>query len=132
MEPAEMCAMLRRHFEALGNDAVGASEIYAEDAVLEFAHSGERIRGRANIDAARRAYPGKPASFEVHRAVCVGDLAVVEMTLRFAGVDPHRVVSILDLREDEVIAERRYIAEPGEPAAYRAQWVEIAAPQPSE
>jgi hypothetical protein len=54
------------------------------------------------------------------------------MTLRFAGVDPHRVVAILDLRDDQIIVERRYIAEPGEPAAYRAQWVELATPRRGE
>ncbi len=124
-----MCAKLRRHYEALGRNDAGASDIYAEDAIVEFVHSGERIRGRANIDAAYRAYPGRPVSFEVHRAVCVSDIGVVEMTVRFDGVDPHPVVAVLDLRDDQVVAERRYIAEPGEPAAYRARWVELANPQ---
>jgi hypothetical protein len=121
-----MVDRLRRHYEELGGKPATAADIYAEDAVLEYANTGERLRGRANIAAAHDAYPGRPASFEVRRAVCVDDLAVVEMTLRFAGTDPHPVVAILDLRDDLVIRERRYIAEPDEPAAYRAQWVEPA------
>ena len=102
--------------------------MYADDAVLEYAQSGERLRGKANIDAAHRAYPGRACTFEVHRVVCRDDLGIVEMTLRFAGTDPHRVVSVLDLREERVVLERRYIAEPSPPAAYRAAWVEAAEP----
>jgi hypothetical protein len=121
-----MAARLRRHYEELGGKPATAADIYADDAVLEFMHTGERLRGRANIDATHRAYPGRPASFEVHRVVCTDDVAVVEMTLRFDGVDPHPVAAVLDLRDGEVIRERRYIAEPDEPAVYRAQWVEPA------
>lgn len=120
-----MADRLRLHFEALGG--ASSSEIYAEGAVLEFAHSGKRLCGKANIDAAQRAYPGRRCSFDVHRAVCVADLGVVEMTLRFEGTDPHRIVSVVELRDEHVVLERRYIAEPGEPAAYRAAWVEATA-----
>ena len=121
-----MADRLRRHFKALAG--ASSSEIYAEDAVLEYAHSGERLCGKANIDAAHRAYPGRRCSFEVHRVVCVADYGVVEMTLLFASTAPHRVVSVVELRDEHVVLERRYIAEPGEPAAYRAAWVE--APEP--
>jgi hypothetical protein len=121
-----MAGRLGRHYEELGGKPTTAADIYADDAVLEYANTGERLRGRVNIDAAHRAYPGRPASFEVHRVLCTDDVAVVEMTLRFAGTDPHPVVAVLDLRDGQVIRERRYIAEPGEPAAYRAQWVEPA------
>jgi hypothetical protein len=121
-----MSDRLRSHFEQL--PAGGPSDVYADDAVLEFAHSGERLRGKANIDAAHGAYPGRPCTFEVHSVVCRGDLGVVEMTLRFAGTDPHRLVSVLELRDERVVFERRYIAEPSEPAAYRAAWVERQSP----
>jgi hypothetical protein len=119
-----MAGRLRRHYEDLGSKPTTAADIYAEDAVLEYANTGERIRGRASIQAAHHAYPGRPASFEVHRAVCVGELGLVEMTLRLGGTDPHPVVVVLEVRDDRVVHERRYIAEPGEPAAYRAEWVE--------
>lgn len=121
-----MSDRLRTHFEQLPSG--GLSEVYSDDAVLEYAQSGERLRGKANIDAAHRAYPGRPCTFEVHRVVCRGDLGVVEMTLRFEGTDPHRVVSVLDLRDGQVVLERRYIAEPSAPASYRAAWVEAAEP----
>lgn len=113
-----------RHFEAIGKDEIRAGEIYADDAVLEYLQSGERIRGKANIIASRQAYPGRPSAFEVHRCAGTADLQVVELTLRFDGADPHPVVAILDFRDGMAVRERIYIAEPWEPAAYRAAWVE--------
>jgi len=116
--------MIARHFEAIGKDEGRAGEIYAEDAVLEYVQSGERIRGKANIIASRRAYPGRPAAFEVHRSAGSAEVQVVELTLRYDGGDPHPVVAVLDLRDGQVVRERIYIAETWQPPSYRARWVE--------
>ena len=119
------------HFGAIGKDEVLAAEIYADDAVLEYVQSGERIRGKADIIASRQAYPGRPASFEVHRSGGSPELQVVELTLRFEGDEPHPVVAVLEFRDAMCILERIYIAEPWDPPAYRARWVEsISEPQP--
>ncbi|MFL5681113.1 MAG: nuclear transport factor 2 family protein [Chloroflexota bacterium] len=123
MEQA-IVARIRAHFEAIGKDAVAAAAIYAEDAVLEYPQSGERIASRANIVASRAAYPGRPSSFEVDRVIGVGDVWIAELTLHIEGDDPHCVVALLELRDDVVVSERIYIAEPWEAPAYRAQWVE--------
>ena len=53
-------AMIAGHFAALGVDDDRAAEIYADDAVLEFPQSRERIRGKANIVASRKTWPGPP------------------------------------------------------------------------
>jgi ketosteroid isomerase-like protein len=119
---------IRTHFEAIGRDPARAAEIYAEDAVLEFPAGGERIRGKAGIVATRRAFPGGPASFEVHRILGSGDAWACEMTLRFAGEDPHSVAAILELRDGKVVREAIYVADPFEPPAYRAQWSERMEP----
>jgi hypothetical protein len=117
-------ARIAAHFEAIGKDEVRAAEIYADDAVLEYVQSGERIRGKANIIASRQAYPGRPAAFEVRRSGGSAELQVVELILSFDGDEPHPVVAVLEFRDGQVVLERIYIAEPWEPAAYRAQWVE--------
>jgi hypothetical protein len=117
---------IRRHFLAIGRDEDEAGEIYAEDAVLEYVQSGERIRGRANIVASRRAYPGRPAPFEVVRSFGTAETQAVELVMHIAGDEPHPVVAILDLEDGRVRRERIYIADPWEPAAYRAQWLEPA------
>jgi hypothetical protein len=120
----DLHAALVRHFELIGQDNAASAEIYAPDAVLEYVQSGERIRGRDNIVASRDAYPGRPATFEVHRIVGGHDTRTAEITLRFGGKDPHPFVAVLDLRDGLIIRERIYIAEPWDPPTYRAQWVE--------
>ena len=115
---------IARHFEAIGQDEVRAAEIYADEAVLEYVQSGERIRGRASIIASRQAYPGRPARFEVHRSAGSAAVQVVELTLRFDGGDPHPVVAVLDLRDGQVVRERIYIAEPWDAPEYRSRWAE--------
>jgi hypothetical protein len=126
-----MAQTVARHFQAIGDDETRAGEIYADDAVLEYVQSGERIRGKANIIASRQAYPGRPAAFELHRSMGTPDLQVVELTLWFDGEDPHPVVAILEFRNGKVVRERIYIAEPWDPPAYRARWVEPLDPDPS-
>ena len=115
---------IAEHFAAIGQDEVRAAEIYAENAVLEYVQSGERISGKANIIASRRAYPGRPASFELHRVVGDDATRVAELTLRFGGEDPHPMVAVLDLRDGLVVSERLYIAEPWDAPEYRARWVD--------
>src|SRR5690242_16788772 len=117
-------AAIGRHFELIGQDNAQSAELYTPDAVLEYVQSGERIRGRANIVASRDAYPGRPASYEVHRVVGGNGTRTVEMTLRFDAADPHPLVAIVDLRDGLIVRERLYIAEPWDAPEYRAQWVE--------
>ena len=126
MDPAadELETRIRDHFGAIGRDEDRAGSIYADDAVLEYVQSNERIRGRAAIIASRQAYPGRRAAFEVRRVTGSGDVRTVELVLRIAGEDPHPVVAILDLRDGLVVRERIYIAEPWAPPAYRRRWAE--------
>jgi ketosteroid isomerase-like protein len=51
-------AALERHWAASdANDFDAEHQIYRPDAVLEYPQSGERIRGRAAIQASRMAQP---------------------------------------------------------------------------
>ena len=53
-------AALDRHWAASdADDFETEHEIYREDAVLEYPQSGERIRGRRNIQASRTVQPNK-------------------------------------------------------------------------
>jgi hypothetical protein len=129
-------AMIKAHFDASTiteagggpcDDIVRASEIYADDAVLEWPQGGERVRGKANIIAMRSAYPAR-LDFEVHRIIGCQNLWVNEYTMRYDG-RPYRVVGIMEFRDDKVIRERIYFGEPWEPPAWRAQWVERMEPE---
>jgi ketosteroid isomerase-like protein len=62
MNETEVREALNRHWAASdANDFVVEHDIYREDALLEYPQSGERIRGRHNIQAARETlYFGDP------------------------------------------------------------------------
>ena len=116
-------AALRRHWEASdANDFATEHQIYRADAVLEYPQSGERIRGRANIAAAREAQPNEKR-FTVRRMVGGGDLWVSELVLTYDG-QPFYTVSIMEFEEGEVVRETQYFGDPFEPGPSRAQWVE--------
>ena len=133
-------AMIKDHFDAStitvagggpGDEIVRASEIYADDAVLEFPQGSERIRGKANIIAMRSAFPAR-LTFQIHRTIGREDLWVNEYTIRY-DEKPLNVVGIMEFREGKVVRERIYFGEPWEPPTWRAQWVErMEAPEASE
>ena len=131
MNEATARAKIKDHFDASNvtiagggprDDIVRASEIYAEDAVLEWPQGGERVRGKANIIALRSAYPAR-LDFQVHRTTGCHDLWVNEYTIRYDD-RPVNVVGIMEFSDELVVHERIYFGEPWEPPAWRAQWVE--------
>ncbi len=63
MEDHRIRAVLDAHWAASdASDFEREHEIYAEDAVLEYPQSSERIRGRRHIQASRQAQPNHNAS----------------------------------------------------------------------
>jgi hypothetical protein len=83
---------------------------------------GERIRGRANIQASRTAQPNLKR-FTVRRTLAGGDLWVTELVMTYDG-KPSYVVSIMESEAGEVVHETQYFSDPFEPGPSRAQWVE--------
>jgi hypothetical protein len=122
--------MILDHFEHRGRDEVRASDLYAEDAVLEFPQGGERIRGRENIIALRSAFP-VTVTFENCRTRGSGDLWVNEYTVHYNGDQPHLVVGLMEFRDGKVARERIYVTETWEPPAWRARWVEPMGEEPA-
>jgi hypothetical protein len=114
---------LDRHWAASdANDFEGEHEIYRDDAVLEYPQSGERIRGRRNIQASRFAQPSKKR-FTVRRVLGAADLWITELVLTYDGL-PSYTVSIMEFRDGKVARETQYFGDPFAPGASRAQWVE--------
>lgn len=123
MEEREIRAALDRHWAASdANDFETEHDIYREDAVLEYPQSGERIRGRRNIQSSRTAQPNLKR-FAVQRIVGAGNLWVTEFILSYDG-QPSFTVSIMEFVEGKVARETQYFADPFEPGPSRAQWVE--------
>jgi len=116
-------AALDRHWAASdANDFETEHDIYHDDAVLEYPQSGERIRGRRNIQASRAAQPNKKR-FTVRRVLGAGDLWVTEFILTYDGL-PSYTVSIMEFRDNKVARETQYFGDPFAPGPSRAQWVE--------
>jgi ketosteroid isomerase-like protein len=116
-------AALDRHWAASDvNDFETEHSIYHEDAVLEYPQSGERFRGRCNIQNNRAKQPSKKR-FAVRRIIGGGDLWITEYILSYDG-KPSYTVSIMEFSGDKVTRETQYFADPFEAGASRAQWAE--------
>jgi ketosteroid isomerase-like protein len=100
----------------------GAKALLHDDFVQEWPQSGERITGRENSMAINQNYPGVPTS-TIRRTLSGGDVVTTEVTLDYGGSIYH-CVSIFELTDGKINKETDYFAEPFEPPAWRARWVE--------
>jgi hypothetical protein len=124
MDDQAVRAALKRHWDASdANDFKAEHEIYREDAVLDYPQSGERIRGRHNIQESRFVQPNNKR-FTVRRIIGGGNLWVTEFILSYDGI-PSYAVSIMEFREGLVANETQYFAGRFDPAPSRAHLVEI-------
>src|SRR4029450_7066723 len=123
MDDRAVRAALERHWDASdASDFKVEHEIYREDAVLDYPQSGERIRGRHNIQESRSVQPNKKR-FTVRRIIGSGNLWVTEFVLTYEGV-PSYTVSIMESREGLVARETQHLADRFEPGPSRARLVE--------
>jgi len=119
----EIRAALDQHWAASdANDFETEHLIYHEDAVVDYPQSGERTRGRRNIQGQRASQPNKKR-FTVRRIIGSGDLWVTELILTYDG-KPSYTVSIMEFKGDKVTRETQYFADPFVAPAFRAKWVE--------
>jgi hypothetical protein len=123
MDDRQIRAALDRHWTASdANDLEAEHDVYREDAVLDYPQSGERIRGRHNIQSSRAAQPNRKR-FTVRRITGAGGLWVTEYSLSYDG-QPSFSVSIMEFLDGKVSHETQYFGDPFEPGPSRAQWVE--------
>jgi len=119
----EIRAALDQHWAASdANDFETEHRIYHEDAVLEYPQSGERTRGRSNIQSQRASQPSKKR-FTVRGSIGGGDLWVTDFILTYDG-KPSYTVSIMEFRRNKIARETQYFADTFVAPAWRAQWVE--------
>jgi SnoaL-like domain len=123
MDDNDVRGALQTHWAASDVDDFDTEHrIYRSDAVLEYPQSGERIRGRDNIQASRVAQPNAKR-FTVRRILGAGDLWISELVMTYDG-QPFYVVSIMEFEDGEVVRETQYFGDGFEPGPSRAQWVE--------
>ncbi|MFB7465087.1 nuclear transport factor 2 family protein [Streptomyces sp. NPDC056224] len=124
MEPLNVVAQL---WERIGaRDWDGVAKLIAEDAVIEWPVSGERIVGRANFIAVNSddGYADE-RSVELLRILADGDLVVTEVEIPQDHV-VYRAVSLWTVRDGEIVGAREYWTSPGQDPAprWRAGYVE--------
>lgn len=114
---------LWRRIEERDWAAVGA--LIAEDAVVEWPVTGERIVGRANFLAVNTEYP-EGWSIRVQRVVAQGEEVASEVLVPHEELGVFRVASFWRVRDGRVVAGREYWTGPDpEPAPeWRARFVE--------
>ncbi|MGR4881375.1 nuclear transport factor 2 family protein [Streptomyces sp. LARHCF249] len=124
MEPMNVVARLWQRIEA--RDWDGVADLIAEDAVIEWPVSGERIVGRANFIAVNSddGYTVE-RSVELLRILADGDLVVTEVEVPQDHV-LYRAVSLWTVRDGEIVGAREYWTSPGQDPAprWRAGYVE--------
>jgi hypothetical protein len=127
MGSKENRAALDRHWAAsVSGDLEAEHDIYDDSVLCEYPQSGERIRGRRNLQALRGHHPGKPSGFRIRRIVGADNFWVTEYAIDYQG-KPFDTVSIMEFRNGKVVHETQYFAEPFPAPAWRAEWVEHAA-----
>jgi hypothetical protein len=116
-------AALDQHWAASNaNDSETEHLIYHDDAVLDYPQSGERTRGRANIQKQRSIQPNQKR-FTIRRIVGSGDLWVTEFILSYDN-KPSYTVSVMEFTGLKVAHETQYFADPFSAPAFRAYLVE--------
>jgi ketosteroid isomerase-like protein len=100
-------AALQRHWDASdAGDFEAEHDIYREDAVLDYPQSGERIRGRRNIQESRYVQPSKKR-FSVKRIVGSGDLWVTELVIAYDDVPARNPIFRRSVRPKPLAREPR-------------------------
>ena len=115
---------LNAHWQAsAAGDLNAEHDIYDDDVICDYPQSGERILGRNNLQALRSHHPGKPSGFSVKRILGRDDLWITEYSITYQGRAAY-TVSIMEFRDNKVVHETQYFADPFEAPAWRRQWVQ--------
>ncbi|MET7520447.1 nuclear transport factor 2 family protein [Streptomyces sp. NPDC005480] len=110
MDPSEIVHALWERMQA--RDWAGLRDLLAEDLVVEWPVSGERIVGRAHYVRINAEYP-EGWSIRVLRVVAEGDQVVSEVEVPHETMGVHRVASFWTVRDGRVAAGREYWSELG-------------------
>ena len=122
MQEERIREALNAHWLAsAASDANAEHAIYDDDAICDYPQSGERIVGRANLQALRSHHPGKPSGFNVKRIIGEGALWITEYTIIYQERRAY-TVSIMEFRNGKVVHETQYFADPFDAPPWRSQW----------
>jgi limonene-1,2-epoxide hydrolase len=105
------------------NDWDAAAQLFVDDAAIEWPCSGERMRSPDAWAEVQRRYPTTGRwSFDVHRLVVDGDVAVSEATVT-DGEQTARVIVFSEISGDRIKRQVEYWPDAYEPQEWRADLV---------
>lgn len=106
------------------NEFARVGEVLAEDFLLHWPQSGERIRGAANFAGMNQDYPAQGRwQFDVRRLLVDGNQAVTETHVT-DGTVTGTAVSFFTVADGRVTTITEYWPDPFPAPANRARWVE--------
>ena len=106
-------------------DWTGVGELLADDVVVEWPVSAERIVGRENYVRINAEYP-EGWSIRVLRVVAAGDTVVSEVEVPHEEMGVHRVAAFWAVRDGKIVDGRVYWTSLGaDPSPqWRSAWVQ--------
>ncbi|MFG3316443.1 nuclear transport factor 2 family protein [Streptomyces sp. NPDC048171] len=110
MEPTAIVQEFWSRMQA--RDWAGLGALLADDLVVEWPVSAERIVGRADFMAVNAEYP-EGWSIDVLRVVADGETVVSEVEVPHETMGVHRVVSLWTVSAGRITAGREYWTELG-------------------
>lgn len=119
---AETVRLLWERMEARDWDAAGAQ--LHEDVVVDWPHSGERIRSRESFMALQRTYP-EGWNIDILRVVDAGETVAADVRVDH-GETTFYCAGFYDVREGRISRGTEYWVTAGseEPPDWRAEWTE--------
>jgi ketosteroid isomerase-like protein len=106
------------------NDFFSVGALLADDYVLEWPQSNERIRGRENFGRMNHDYPAHGLwTFTLNALVAAGDQVVTDVNVSDGAVHA-RVLSFFTVRAGQITFVREFWPEPFDAPANRAHLVE--------
>lgn len=123
MTPTEIVTALWDRMQA--RDWTGVGALLAEDVVVEWPVSAERIVGRDNYLRVNAEYP-EGWSIRLLRIVADGDTVVSEVEVPHETMGRHRVASFWTVWDGRIVAAREYWSEVGSDPSpqWRADFVQ--------
>lgn len=126
--PADPKTVVARFWQVMNTgDFEAASRLLAEDYLLEWPQSSERIVGRANFVAVNSRYPAQgPWRFTVNRLLTEGSEAVSDVSVT-GGTLEARALTFSTVRSGLIQSETQFWPETYAAPEWRRAWVELDA-----